>query len=137
VSLDVSDDLTPSSASHPPLLDSGVQESPPDHTGLFVWCAWRLTRNGKPVCTWRYPNDMGGIAHSALNALIGLRIVEVRFGLVTPDILLAFDDGTTFEALCDISDDEESDWNYLVFLPDIVIEASLDFALEKKSRDSS
>ncbi|MCV2886468.1 hypothetical protein OE749_17365 [Aestuariibacter sp. AA17] len=82
---------------------------------LMVYCAWRLVSNSLGTFSWRDIGIRDDALAKALESLLTQRIVEVDYDSESHDFNIIFENNTTLCVFCDISNDYESDENYIFF----------------------
>ena len=78
---------------------------------LTVYCAWRLCRENRVVCGWRDSSDQS--TAEELEELIGKKVVRALVQSGTYDLEIEFEGNEKFQLFCDVTNDDESDDNYL------------------------
>jgi len=81
---------------------------------LLVNCAWRLVFD-KSFYSWRDSDVREGELRKTLDSCLGLEILGVELQPKTQDLCLKFKGGLEFQVLCDITNDEEADENYILY----------------------
>ena len=101
------------------VLESSQQNSDTS-LRIQVYCAWRIINHNKILASWRDIGSRDLILDGAFNSLFNQTVTDVFYDFKTNDVCLTFKNGITFNILCDISNDEEADENYIFYAEEII-----------------
>jgi len=102
---------------------------------ILIYCAWRLSLLDTIVCSWRDSNEAGGPMLSGLELLRGKKLCEIIIEPIGFDLTLHFEDGLCFQIFCDVTNDYDSDDNYIFFTNEIILSVGLKSEVSIEQRD--
>lgn len=103
---------------------------------LIVSCSWRLSLSDKVLCSWRSSNEPDEKMIAGLSLLRLSKVCDISICPVFFDICLTFENNVALRVFCDITDDGESDNNYIFFFPDKIFTIDTKCALITEKRSS-
>lgn len=100
----------------------------------MIWCAWRLDKKDKVICSWNDGNDKNGLMRQGLNELVNKGVVSVRVESPAYDLTLQFENELSLKIFCDQTNPEEDDENYTFFVKDFTYTVELKGSITKAGR---
>ena len=102
--------------------------------GLLIYCCWRISVDGQITCSWRDALGNNGKVLKELNKLCDKEITEIRLCEKTYDLSIIFKNGICLEIFCDVTNDYDSDENYIFYTPEKNITIGLNSVVEIESK---